>query len=315
MLAPAVSGWSATPLRSGMRAAARVRWLPLRRWAGVAGARAVAGWVPTPLQCRSGTRRTLVAAAVADAAAVHAATVRPRGDDPLRKNVPVTPEALRAFVKLRRELFSIPTSHPSRDADADADGDASVQSTSAMGALHRLVQHQTDALLQSLEAGAGQRRGDGAGGSGGGSDCARPSGGGGGVQDDANGEERGASAAGAGAAAGCGPDPDETLDVMFHHRILLLQARKGYRCNVDSLIIASHVAAQLWTSTAAAASRTKPMFPHPLPPPPMRIADLGAGAGIIGVALALRGGGAGGGREGGGGGGAGAYTSSLPCST
>ena len=31
------------------------------------------------------------------------------------------------------------------------------------------------------------------------------------------------------------PLEDETLDVLCRHRLLLLQARKGYRCNVDSV--------------------------------------------------------------------------------
>ena len=38
------------------------------------------------------------------------------------------------------------------------------------------------------------------------------------------------------------PFPDETLDVLFRRRLLLLQARKGYRCNVDSLLLAAHAA-------------------------------------------------------------------------
>ena len=75
------------------------------------------------------------------------------------------------------------------------------------------------------------------------------------------------------------PFPDETLDVLFRRRLLLLQARKGYRCNVDSLLLAAHAAEALRRRVSV--KKTK----YSTPP---RVADLGAGAGVVGFAVALR---------------------------
>ena len=75
------------------------------------------------------------------------------------------------------------------------------------------------------------------------------------------------------------PFSDETLDVLFRRRLLLLQARKGYRCNVDSLLLAAHAAEALRRRVSVKKTKYSP---------PPRVADLGAGAGVVGFAVALR---------------------------
>jgi tRNA1(Val) A37 N6-methylase TrmN6 len=182
---------------------------------------------------------------------------------PLRKNTPVTREALLEFVALRRDIFGITSSSSPSSSTVEQPSVAAAAAAAAAavggpitGALRRLAAHQTGALVRSLVV---------------------------------------------------GPALDETLDVLFRHRLLLLQARKGYRCNVDSLVLAAHVAAQLPWPQEKEQHPPPEKEQHP-PPMPMRIADLGAGAGVIGLSLALRGGvggGVGGGGEGGGGGGGG----------
>ena len=74
------------------------------------------------------------------------------------------------------------------------------------------------------------------------------------------------------------PFPDETLDVLFRRRLLLLQARKGYRCNVDSLLLAAHAAEVLRRRVSGKKCEEKTP----------RVADLGAGSGVVGFAVALR---------------------------
>ena len=76
------------------------------------------------------------------------------------------------------------------------------------------------------------------------------------------------------------PFPDETLDVLFRRRLLLLQARKGYRCNVDSLLLAAHAAEVLRRRVSGKKCEEKEKQP--------RVADLGAGSGVVGFAVALR---------------------------
>ena len=76
------------------------------------------------------------------------------------------------------------------------------------------------------------------------------------------------------------PFPDETLDVLFRRRLLLLQARKGYRCNVDSLLLAAHAAEVLRRRVSGKRCEEKEKQP--------RVADLGAGSGVVGFAVALR---------------------------
>ena len=75
------------------------------------------------------------------------------------------------------------------------------------------------------------------------------------------------------------PFPDETLDVLFRRRLLLLQARKGYRCNVDSLLLAAHAAEVLRRRVSGKRCEEKEKQP--------RVADLGAGSGVVGFAVAL----------------------------
>jgi hypothetical protein len=64
----------------------------------------------------------------------------------------------------------------------------------------------------------------------------------------------------------------ECLDTLYRHRLLLVQARKGYRCNVDSLLLAQFAADRQRGATAVGA---------------VRIADLGAGSGVVGISLGL----------------------------
>ena len=159
--------------------------------------------------------------APAPASSSSSSSIDPAARGPLRKRDPITPDALRAFIALRRAEFGV---H---------------DDTSAVPApLRLLARRQTAALERGLPTD-------------------RPS-------DSAPGPGPSSSDAVA-------PDPDETLDVLFRRRLLLLQARRGYRCNVDSLILAAHVAARVDWSTSP------------------RVADLGAGAGVVGLALALRG--------------------------
>ena len=112
---------------------------------------------------------------------------------PLRKRDPITPDALRAFIALRRAEFGV---H---------------DDTSAVPApLRLLARRQTAALERGLPAD-------------------RPS-------DSAPGPGPSSSDAVA-------PDPDETLDVLFRRRLLLLQARAG----TDA------------TSTRSSSPRTSPL--------------------------------------------------------
>ena len=64
------------------------------------------------------------------------------------------------------------------------------------------------------------------------------------------------------------PVDGETLDLLLHKKVLLLQARRGYRCNTDSMLL--------------------PFFAHERcrSRPPVRVADLGAGTGLVGIAAA-----------------------------
>ena len=158
--------------------------------------------------------------APAPASSSSSSSIDPAARGPLRKRDPITPDALRAFIALRRAEFGV---H---------------DDTSAVPApLRLLARRQTAALERGLPTD-------------------RPS-------DSAPGPGPSSSDAVA-------PDPDETLDVLFRRRLLLLQARRGHD-GVDSLILAAHVAARVDWSLSP------------------RVADLGAGAGVVGLALALRG--------------------------
>ena len=171
---------------------------------------------------------------------------------PLRKGSKVTPEALRAFIRMRRGVFKI-TSFGSLSEMPDVGG--AVTST-----LRRMVIHQCDILERALTSSLSERS------EGWRSDELDPRH----VPD-----------------ASVAPAPDETLDVVFKHRLLLLQARKGYRCNSDSLVLAAHVAGQIpWSGVETKAG----LFGRKKVLTPPRIADLGAGAGVVGMSLAARGG-------------------------
>ena len=205
----------------------------------------------------------------------------------LRKNIPVTSEALAAFVAQRRACFGVDdpagggAAAEVNVAKYDEDdirrtgGDVVGSGVSGVsgvvtGTLRRLVKHQTDALeraLRSRREGGSRSRSLGG--------VVPP------AEDDVF------------------PSSDETLDVLFRRRLLLLQARRGYRCNVDSLVLAAHVAAgDGWRRASerprddvdldeseAAASKRKERRIRPRPPV---VADLGAGNGVIGISLALR---------------------------
>lgn len=84
------------------------------------------------------------------------------------------------------------------------------------------------------------------------------------------------------------PSARETLDVLFKSRLLLLQAKQGYRCNVDSLVLAAHVSRSFETGThttkfprdgTGTKTRTENVS--------VTIADLGAGSGVVGILVSL----------------------------
>lgn len=76
------------------------------------------------------------------------------------------------------------------------------------------------------------------------------------------------------------PRTDETLDLILRRKIFLLQARRGYRANVDSHILANfssscYTAKQLPTDNAQVSASV-------LRRPP-RVLDIGAGSGIVSI--------------------------------
>ena len=158
----------------------------------------------------------------------------------LPKRAPASPEAVRAFVRKRAEEFL---------------GVGSEEHVSS--SLRRLVRAQTRALERSLDRETDDRLG---------ADAAS--------EDDVEFGDAASRHRLDGARAH--PFPDETLDVLFRRRLLLLQARRGYRCNVDSLLLAAHAAEAL-------RGRVTSLRGHQSP----RVADLGAGCGVVGLAVAL----------------------------
>ena len=68
---------------------------------------------------------------------------------------------------------------------------------------------------------------------------------------------------------------DETLDVLFRHRVILLQARKGYRTNSDAMLLACR-AAEIWNEVYGADAS------------PNVVVDMCAGSGVVGISLGLR---------------------------
>ena len=165
----------------------------------------------------------------------------------LPKRAPASPEAVRAFVRKRAEEFL---------------GVGSEEHVSS--SLRRLVRAQTRALERSLDRETDDRLGAGAA-----------------SEDDVEFGDAASRHRLDGARAH--PFPDETLDVLFRRRLLLLQARRGYRCNVDSLLLAAHAAEALRgrvTSLRKTATQREPRLSP-------RVADLGAGCGVVGLAVAL----------------------------
>ena len=158
----------------------------------------------------------------------------------LPKRAPASPENVRAFVRKRAEEFL---------------GVGSEEHVSS--SLRRLVRAQTRALERSLDRETDDRLG---------ADAAS--------EDDVEFGDGASRHRLDGARAH--PFPDETLDVLFRRRLLLLQARRGYRCNVDSLLLAAHAAEAL-------RGRATSLRGHQSP----RVADLGAGCGVVGLAVAL----------------------------
>jgi hypothetical protein len=226
--------------------------------AAASRARAVRGAPP----CRTRRRGFLRASAPpssssssSSSSADAAAAVAP-SKGPLKKSVPVTPDALAAFAALRREIFR------ANDADDDATTTPSPSSSSSLvettraalgGPLHASLRAFARRQCDVLEAAAVDV---------------------------------------SSSASSVAPREDETLDVLYRHRLLLVQARRGYRCNVDSLVLASHVSRVLAEEEAAAAvaaeeekEECEPSRRENMERRPTRIADLGAGAGVIGVSL------------------------------
>ena len=165
----------------------------------------------------------------------------------LPKRAPASPEAVRAFVRKRAEEFL---------------GVGSEEHVSS--SLRRLVRAQTRALERSLDRETDDRLG---------ADAAS--------EDEVDFGDAASRHRLDGARVH--PFPDETLDVLFRRRLLLLQARRGYRCNVDSLLLAAHAAEALRgrvTSLRKTATQREPRLSP-------RVADLGAGCGVVGLAVAL----------------------------
>ena len=160
----------------------------------------------------------------------------------LPKRAPASPEAVRAFVRKRAEEF------------LGVGGSEEHVSSS----LRRLVRAQTRALERSLDRETDARLGADA------------------ASEDTLVEFGDAASRHRLDGARAHPFPDETLDVLFRRRLLLLQARRGYRCNVDSLLLAAHAAEALRGRVTSLQSPVSP-----------RVADLGAGCGVVGLAVAL----------------------------
>lgn len=67
------------------------------------------------------------------------------------------------------------------------------------------------------------------------------------------------------------PCHQETLDLILRAKVLLLQSRKGYRANTDSLTLAYYASSQRLSND----------------PAPFRLLDLGAGSGLVSVLVGL----------------------------
>ena len=70
---------------------------------------------------------------------------------------------------------------------------------------------------------------------------------------------------------GLRPQPGQTLDLILDRRVLLLQTRRGYRANTDSMLLPFFAATQLHGRTI-----------------PKAVADVGCGNGLVGILAALQ---------------------------
>lgn len=71
------------------------------------------------------------------------------------------------------------------------------------------------------------------------------------------------------------PSGSETLDLILHQKIYMLQARRGYRVNIDSHVLA-YFASRMYMKTITAST----------PKRPLRILDIGAGVGTVSILFA-----------------------------
>ena len=183
------------------------------------------------------------------------AATPPTSGKALPKRAPASPEAVRAFVRKREEEFLKSSGSEERVSSS----------------LRRLVRAQTRALERSLDRETGDRRDDAEKAEREDAETAMM------VNDAASAVPRDQKRLET-RAGRLHPFPDETLDVLFRRRLLLLQARRGYRCNVDSLLLAARASEALRRRFFFRREKTAP-----------RVADLGAGCGVVGLAVALGG--------------------------
>ena len=181
------------------------------------------------------------------------AATPPTSGKALPKRAPASPEAVRAFVRKREEEFLKSSGSEERVSSS----------------LRRLVRAQTRALERSLDRETGDRRDDAEKAEREDAETAMM------VNDAASAVPRDQKRLET-RAGRLHPFPDETLDVLFRRRLLLLQARRGYRCNVDSLLLAARASEALRRRFFFRREKTAP-----------RVADLGAGCGVVGLAVAL----------------------------
>ena len=205
----------------------------------------------------------VMAPSISSAARARASSATPStSGKALPKRAPVSPEAVRAFVREREEAFLNSSGSEAR----------------ASSSLRRLVRAQTRALERSLDRETGDRRDHAEHHAERADDVGRSSSSG--VRTSAHRPDD---------ALRAHPFPDETLDVLFRRRLLLLQARKGYRCNVDSLLLAAHAHEALRRRVGFGKIGEAPCAPDGGSRRGPRVADLGAGCGVVGLAVALGG--------------------------
>lgn len=71
------------------------------------------------------------------------------------------------------------------------------------------------------------------------------------------------------------PSMSETLDLILHQKIYMLQARRGYRANIDSHLLA-YFASCMYNKTITSTT----------PKRPLRVLDIGAGVGTVSILFA-----------------------------